>query len=393
MKYQLFLLALGIQASLLTAQEKTIPLWDEGKMPFLKEDGSEKDTPTLHIYPAPTGNGAAVVVCPGGGYGGLARDHEGHQVAKWLNARGLSAYVLHYRLGSQGYHFPAQLADVQRAIRQVRAHAGDWKIDHKRIGVMGFSAGGHLASMAATKFHEKASDPVDEIDQVSARPDFAVLCYAVISMDSAVTHQGSRINLLGPDKAADPAAASHVSSDKNITAETPPTFLFHTDEDSGVPPENSILFYLGLKKHQIPAELHIYQKGAHGVGLNEGDPILGTWSSHLENWLRSNKFFAQTVTRAAVSGQVTLDGHPVSSGSITFHPEDSNLPVVTARIRRGKFSAKSAEGPVLGTSRVTFSGSIWEETSAPEDIIVKRTIETPVKVVDGAAFKWDFTSK
>ncbi|MDF1816619.1 MAG: alpha/beta hydrolase [Verrucomicrobiales bacterium] len=371
------------------AQEKTIPLWAEGSAPYLKDgDGG----PTLNLYPAADGNGAAVVVCPGGGYGGLAKDHEGHQIARWYNDRGVSAYVLHYRLGSQGYHFPTQLADVQRAMRMVRGNAKEWKVDPERIGVMGFSAGGHLASMAATKFDEKAYDPVDEIDKLSARPDFAVLCYAVISMDSVSTHSGSRRNLLGPDKKDDPAAATHVSSDKNITANTPPTFLFHTDEDGAVPSENSILFYLGLRKHKIPAEMHIYQKGPHGVGLFEGDPILGTWSGHLEDWLRSNGFFAaKEFEQAAVSGTLNLDGKPVSWGTVTFYPQDRTLPVVTTRVRRGKFSAKKESGPVIAKSSVELTGSIWEETGNAADKVVEHTLAETVNVTDGAKFEWEYT--
>lgn len=386
---QVLITMICVAATSIPAAE-VIKLWDEGKTPYLKE-GGEEDAPVLNLYPAPEPNGAAVVVCPGGGYGGLAKDHEGHQIAKWYNERGVSAYVLHYRLGSQGYHFPTQLADVQRGIRQVRANAKEWKVDPERIGVMGFSAGGHLASMAATKFNEKAYDPVDEIDEVSARPDFAVLCYAVISMNSAVTHSGSRKNLLGAEKAADEAAANHVSSENNITAETPPTFLFHTDEDRAVPPENSIKFYLGLKKHKIPAELHIYQKGPHGVGLFKGDPILGTWSDRLEDWLRSNGFFVGKFESAAVAGTVNLDGQPVSWGTATFQPEDGNLPVVTARIRNGRFSAKKEEGPVVGKSTVTFTGSIWEATEDDSDEVVSGELEETVEVTDGAKFNWEFT--
>ena len=388
------LLSLALFSSALS-QERAMPLWPAGKTPFANPTGPEAEksaSPSLTRYPAEDGNGAAIVICPGGGYGGLARDHEGRQIAKWHVARGISAFVLTYRLGSQGHHFPAQLADVQRAIRLVRAKAGEWKVDPNRIGVIGFSAGGHLASMAATKFRDEVYRPVDEVDQVSARPDFAVLCYPVILMDSEATHQGSRRNLLGPEKMNDPEARRQVSTDRLITAGTPPVFLFHTDEDRAVRPENSIEFYLGLKKHGIPAELHLYQNGPHGVGLFQGDPILGSWSQHLNNWLRSNGWLVRDLKRAAVSGSVTLDGKPVSWGTVTFHPADKNLPVVTVRIRRGKFSAPAASGPPLGKAAVSFSGSIWEATEKPEDELVVLEKVREVEISNGATFEWSFTT-
>ncbi len=380
------------------AQTSTLPLWSAGEGRALYD---EKGTPSLNLYTAAEPNGCAVVVCPGGGYGGLAKDHEGHQIAQWFNERGVTAVVLHYRLGSQGHHFPAQLADVQRAIRTVRGRASEWKVDADRVGVMGFSAGGHLASMASTKFGEKAYKAIDALDEHSARPDFSILCYPVISMDTGVTHGGSRRNLLGPDKKDDAAAVAHVSSEKNITADTPPTFLFHTDADTPVPPMNSILYYMGLKKHNIPAEIHIYQNGPHGVGLYGGDPILSTWSGHLDNWLRSNGWYAEkkNVERAKVSGAVSLDGQPVSWGTITFTPYRPGLPIVTVRIRNGKFAVRDrSAGPVIGHSQVSFSASIWETTGAAKDRL--RTHDqlaefdpSTVQVEEGATYQWALESK
>ena len=185
-----------VSLHLARAQEQ-VPLWAEGKTPFAKPIDKETGSPVLNLYPTKTEadnhNGAAVVICPGGGYGGLAVDHEGNQVAQWFNQRGVSAFVLHYRLGPQGHHFPTQLADVQRAVRWVRGHAEKYEVDPDRIAVMGFSAGGHLASMSATMFDEKPGhDPVDDIDKLSARPNFAILCYPVISMYSEFAHGGSR---------------------------------------------------------------------------------------------------------------------------------------------------------------------------------------------------------
>ncbi len=372
-------LCIAIPFLMANAQEST-SLWPEGKTPYTLPIDAETGSPSLHLYPTKekeSHNGAAVVICPGGGYGGLAIDHEGHQPAQWFNEQGVSAFVLHYRLGSQGHHYPTELADVQRAIRWVRAHAEKYDLDEKRIAVMGFSAGGHLASMAATIYDREVYEATDDIDEVSARPDFAILCYPVISMDSEITHGGSRKNLLGPEKAGDDAFAATVSSEKNVTADTPPTFLFQTNADTAVPAENATRFFLALRKAGVPAEYHCYQDGPHGVGLYRGDPILGTWSGLLSNWLRANSFFAPPQARAAVSGSVTLDGEPVSWGVLSFYPENENFPIVSVRARRGKFSAKAEEGPVVGKATVKFEGSIWEVTGDESDQVVELAEEKP----------------
>ncbi|MEC5126906.1 alpha/beta hydrolase [Verrucomicrobiales bacterium BCK34] len=381
-----------------------VPLWPEGKTPYSKPIDKETGSPSIEVYSTKgSGNhtGAAVVICPGGGYGGLAKDHEGHQPAQWFNEQGVSAFVLQYRLGSQGHHYPTELADVQRAIRWVRSQAGEFDLATDRIAVMGFSAGGHLASMAATLYDEKAYEASDAIDEVSARPDFAILCYPVISMDSDITHKGSRNNLLGPDKATDDDFAAKLSSEKNVTAETPPTFLFQTNADTAVPAENATRFFLACREHGVPVEYHCYQNGPHGVGLYRGDPILGGWSDLLKNWLLVNSFYAEPKSQAAVSGKVSLDGEPVSWGVITFHPEDENQPVTSVRVRRGSFSAKPEEGPVLGKSTLTFEGSIWEATGNPEDkAVALRSLspdsDAPITVAVSGEMKplqFDFTSR
>lgn len=369
-------LCLGGMVMFSNAQESR-SLWPDGKMPYPEptEKGTkEAEAPTLHLYPtkgAKTHTGAAVVICPGGGYGGLATDHEGRQPAEWFNAQGVSAYVLHYRLGTQGYHYPSQLADVQRAIRWVRANAADQGLDPHRIAVMGFSAGGHLASMAATLFDEKAYDVVDSVDESSARPDFAILCYPVITFDSEVTHSGSRKNLFGPDRDGDEALAKKLSSELNVTDRTPPTFIFQTDSDTVVPAENAVRFYLALRAHKVPAEMHIYETGPHGVGLYLSDPVLGTWPGHLSAWLRANFFFAPAKARTAVSGSVKLDGTPVSWGALIFRPEDPNLPPTAVRVRKGKFNVKTDSGPVIGRSTLELEGSIWEDTRSDADQTVR----------------------
>jgi len=352
------------------AANERVPLWPEGRIPFLAEGGEGAERPALFAYRSlgsPGHTGAAVVICPGGGYGALAADHEGHQIAEWLLERGVSAYVLHYRLGSEGYHHPVQLAEVQRAIRAVRARAEEDGLDPGRVAVMGFSAGGHLASLAATLHGETVYEPLDETDALSARPDLAILCYPVITMEEGTTHAGSRRNLLGPERAEDEAYARLLSSERNVSAETPPTFLFHTDEDAAVPAENALRFYLALREHGVPAELHSFESGPHGVGLFLGDPVLGAWSELLERWLRSRFFFAPSPGRVPIRAEVSLDGVPVSWGSLTFQPDDPRLPPTTIRLRRGRFAVEAESGPVATPSTVRFEGSIWEETRAPED--------------------------
>jgi acetyl esterase/lipase len=276
----------------LAAQDKKSPLvgpivylWEKGAP--LAQGDEEKDKPNLSVYLAPEdkATGAACVVCPGGGYGGLAKDHEGHQVATFLNGLGVSAFVLSYRLAPK-YHHPCMMLDVQRAVRTVRARAAEWKVDPNRIGVMGFSAGGHLTSIAVTHFDDGKADAEDPVDRVSCRPDFGVLIYPVIVLDKPYTHQGSRKNLLG-DKLNDPELNEDLSCEKRVTAKTPPCFLLHTNGDTGVPPENSIDFYLALRKAKVPAELHIIEKGQHGFGMSSKDPVLMTWPDRLAAWLAS----------------------------------------------------------------------------------------------------------
>jgi acetyl esterase/lipase len=266
------------------AEPVKVRLWPEGA-PGAK-GAADSDQPFVEVWQADaaTASGAAFVVCPGGGYGALAVDHEGKQVAEWCNDRGITAFVLHYRLGSKGYHYPTQVLDVQRALRLARADAAAYGVDPERIGIWGFSAGGHLASMAATLFEERPVGGTDDtIDKVSARPAVAVLGYPVISLNSAATHRGSRKNLLGPD--GDDALAERLSTDTRVTANTPPTFIFQTDADAGVPAENAVAFYLACRRHKVPVELHVYEQGRHGVGLAKDDPVLSTWPDRLHDWL------------------------------------------------------------------------------------------------------------
>jgi acetyl esterase/lipase len=240
------------------------------------------DIPALAPFVPENPNGAAIVIFPGGGYGGRADGHEGRDIAGWCNAHGITAFVARYRVAP--YRHPLPLGDAQRAIRWVRANAKKFGLDTNRIGAMGFSAGGHLVSTLITHFDAGDAAATDEIERQSCRPDFAILGYPVISFTEAWTHAGSRSNLLGATHTTE--LATSLSNERNVTPQTPPTFLFHTNEDSGVPPENSVYFYLALRFAGVPAELHIYEKGGHGVGFAPNDAILKSWPDRLEDWLR-----------------------------------------------------------------------------------------------------------
>lgn len=259
-------------------------LWTDGAPGAKGDSDNDKPTLTVCLPPKETATGAAVVICPGGGYGGLAIDHEGHQVAKWLNSFGVAGFILKYRHRGTGYGHPAPLQDAQRAIRTVRSRAGEWGIRPDRIGILGFSAGGHLASSAGTHFDKGRPDAEDAIERVSCRPDFMVLVYPVITFTESYAHAGSRKNLLGTTP--DPKLVELFSNEKQVTPETPPTFLLHTDQDDGVPAENSIAFYLALRKAKVPAELHIYAKGPHGFGLGKKPDPLATWPERCADWMR-----------------------------------------------------------------------------------------------------------
>lgn len=241
------------------------------------------DQPALAPFVPENPNGAAVVIFPGGGYGGRADGHEGRDIANWFRERGITAFVARYRVAP--YRHPIQLGDAQRAMRWVRAHANRYGLDINRIGAMGFSAGGHLVSTLITHFDGGNYKASDLVEAAGCRPDFAILGYPVISLVGASAHIGSRNNLLGETHEAELAVS--LSNERNVTAETPPTFLFHTDEDSGVPPENSVEFYLALRRAKVPAELHIYERGNHGVGFAPNDAVLKDWPLLLEHWLRT----------------------------------------------------------------------------------------------------------
>jgi len=261
-------------------EPETIRLWAGDAPGALGK--ADKDIPTLTLYRPEKPCGTAIVVCPGGAYGALA-EHEGRDYALWLNRYGVTAFVLKYRLGTSGYRHPVMLSDGARAIRLVRSRAKEWGVE--RVGIMGSSAGGHLASTVLTHFDKGRVEASDTVEQFSSRPDFGVLCYAVITMGK-FTHTGSRENLLGPN--ADPKLIDTLSNERMVTSETPPCFIWHTVEDQAVPVENSLQFADALRKANVPFELHLYEKGGHGIGL-AGPPMgdhLHPWTADLIHWLR-----------------------------------------------------------------------------------------------------------
>jgi acetyl esterase/lipase len=231
------------------------------------------------------------VICPGGGYGGLA-GHEGEDYALYLNRLGIAGFVLKYRLGSAGYRHPVMLGDAARAIRLVRARASEWRVDPLRVGIMGSSAGGHLASTVVTHFDAGDSGSADPVERWSSRPDLGILCYAVITMGE-FTHRGSRQNLLGPDP--DPELVRELSGELQVTRSTPPCFVWHTWEDPAVPVENSLQFAAALRREGVPFDLHVYEKGPHGIGLRDKAPFenVHPWARDLAFWLRERGFAAR----------------------------------------------------------------------------------------------------
>ena len=286
------------------AQEFTLPLWPAGSVPYYQKttEAEKRDTgdviritlvqsPDIAVYLPSRRNatGQAVIICPGGGYGGLSYSWEGSDPARLLSARGIAAIVLKYRLpNSKSIVTPhlAPTADAKRAIRLVRANAAKWNIRKEAVGIMGFSAGGHLASTLATHFDSGDANSADSIERQNSRPDFAVLVYPVISMSKPVMHTGSRNNLIGTTP--DSLLAKLYSNELQVTAQTPPTFLVHATDDKSVPVENSLLFYQAFKDHNVPAEMHIYPKGGHGFGLAVGRSYLETWTDRLVDWMRAS---------------------------------------------------------------------------------------------------------
>ena len=269
------------QAPLVDGQ--VVRLWPGTAPGALGSDEDDVPVMTVYLPRTMTATTPAMLVCPGGGYTRLASNHEGRQVAGYLNSLGIAAFVLRYRLGPR-YHHPIELGDAQRAIRTLRSRAQEWQLDPMRIGIIGFSAGGHLAMTASTLFDSGNPRATDVIDRAGSRPDFVVLGYPVISMMAPWAHQGSKQNLLGANP--DPELAKRLSGELAVTKNTPQTFIFHANEATVVPAENSLHFFLALRQAGVPAEMHVFEKGPHGVGLANDDAALSPWSVLLATWLR-----------------------------------------------------------------------------------------------------------
>jgi len=266
------------------SENNLIPLWPGGAP--LATGVSDEDCPAITPYLAEGGGDAAVVVIPGGGYQ-MRADHEGEPIAKWLNSIGIHAFVLRYRV--HPYLYPCAFQDASRAVRFVRHHAQEWGIDRGKVGVLGFSAGGHLTSTVGTHYDLGDEQAVDPIERQSSRPDLLVLCYPVIAMDGPYHHTGSRHNLLGAEADADQVEL--LSNERQVTPDTPPTFLWHTSDDEIVDVENSLLFASALRRNNVPFDLHVYEKGPHGLGLAENDPHVASWTTVCSLWFKRYNFY------------------------------------------------------------------------------------------------------
>ncbi len=262
---------------------KTILLWPSGAPEAQGDEDIDRPTLTIFLPVAPNPTKSGVVVAPGGGYQHLATEKEGYAFARWLNERGVAAFVLKYRLGPK-YHHPIELGDAQRAIRLVRAHAAEYGVAEDHIGMWGFSAGGHLAATAGTRFDGGNATSSDPVEQKSSRPDFLILGYPVITMVQPWVHAGSLKYLLGDNP--DPVLQQSLSAETQVTKDTPPTFLFATTDDKTVPVLNSVMFYEALVKAGVPAEMHLFQHGAHGAGLAAANPQLSVWPDLVIKWMR-----------------------------------------------------------------------------------------------------------
>jgi acetyl esterase/lipase len=282
---------LATACSFAADSSEAFPLWPDKAPGALGDNDDDKPTLTPFLPPSEKATGAAIVICPGGGYGGLA-PHEGQGYADYLTQQGVTCFVLKYRLGSKGYRHPAMINDAARAVRLVRAEAIKWKIDPHRVAIMGSSAGGHLASTLLTHFDAGKADSTDPVERQSSRPDLGILCYPVITMGEH-THGGSKKNLLGDNP--DPKLVELLSNEKQVTKDTPPCFIWHTWEDKAVKLENSLQFVEALQREKVPFDFHVYQKGPHGIGLSQGKNGIAPddvhpWGKDLVFWLKAQGF-------------------------------------------------------------------------------------------------------
>jgi len=352
-----------------------LALWPD-KAPHANGE-SEKDQPAVWVYEASEPKtGTAVVICPGGGYAVHAVDHEGTQPARWFNRMGVTVFVLRYRLAP--YRHPVPLLDAQRALRYVRHHAADYGLNTDRIGIMGFSAGGHLASTAATHFDNGDEDADDPVDRKSCRPDFVILGYPVVSFQDEVTHRGSVRNLLG--NSPDEEQLNLLSNEMQVTKESPPAFLFHTAEDTAVPVENNLRYFAACRAAGVPAELHVFQHGQHGVGLANQHPALSGWISQAGNWLRQNGLLTSEPTQP-LRGVVSVDGMNLPWGTVALKSANEHFPVGWSMVMRGKYSIPESAGILPGeyTASIVDMGDVQPQPTVPDAKPHSRTIKVQIE--------------
>jgi acetyl esterase/lipase len=287
-------LTLALLTPAAAEQAKTVPLWPDGAPGAVGKEDADKPTLTVFLPPEGKANGTAIVLVPGGGYLYVSFEKEGRQAGEWLAERGITAFALNYRHFPK-YRYPAPIDDGKRAMRLVRSKAKDYGIDPKKIGLWGWSAGGHLSSTVATHADEGDSKATDPIEQASCRPDFLILCYPVITMNLGDTNLVTRRALLGPNP--DDKLVEYLSNEKHVTDKMPPTFLLHGNRDPLVPKENSEMFYKALQKVKVPAELHILDKASHGFGLGQNDPSTKDWPNTLEVWLKERGVLEKAAKR------------------------------------------------------------------------------------------------
>jgi acetyl esterase/lipase len=310
-------------------------LWPAGAPGAEGRESTDMPSISVHLPEAAKAMGTSIIINPGGGYRTLASDHEGLQVARWLNRQGIAAFVLKYRIGPK-YTTETSLLDGLRAVRLVRANAGKLGISPTRLGMLGFSAGGHLVTAVGTRYDAGLASSADPVERVSSRPDFLVPVYAVTSG----AKRGRK-------------ADEYFATDELVNAKTPPSFLVHSHEDSIVPSDQSILFYRALATHGVPAELHIFSYGDHGAGMGPGDPDFGQWPGQLMSWLRRSGFLTDK-KRIAVQGRAILDGNALGLFWVTLIPQDTNAPIARIMANRsagGRFEIDIDHGPTPGPHR------------------------------------------
>ena len=360
----------------MTSRPHLVPLW---KVSAPGAQGTDTlDIPALSVHlPDPSlASGAAVLVCPGGGYRILASDHEGLQVARWLNRIGIAAYVLRYRLG-ETYHSETSLLDGQRAMRWIRARAVEDGVDPVRVGMLGFSAGGHLTVNVGTRWDDGDPGATDPVERESCRPAFLVPVYAVV-------------NGIVRGRKAD----EYLPADTRVDASTPPAFVMHTHEDSTVPANQALLFYDALRRAGVQSELHVFGYGEHGAGLGTGDPDLAAWPNLLQNWLRRAGFLSAK-PRFSLQGRITASGEALGMCWVTFRPHDPNAPLAREKFNRtnaGHFEIPAEAGPTAGphTCEVHYISARYPHSGdggyTLEDA---RSFTREVWLKPGKMFEWD----